>query len=242
MTHPDITPLLAADSFSVRNGRVRGLSLHVQRFIAACHAQGHPVDPAELYQLLREASGSPRLELTAAGISLQNRPARPESETATLAVEEATDPRRQPKIKGPDIPALGRLVAEVGADERLLVDPDGLVVECCYATPVIFTPGSIMDDIPWRAEFPQHPDQLDSVTARLVRRALLWLGVTVIETEPLTPAQLLASRTWLLNATHLRRVVGSGQDAQATEWPAALVQLQAEVTDWLDRHAEPLPR
>lgn len=242
MTDTDTTPLLAADSFSVRNGRVRGLSLHVQRFISACHAQGHPVDPAEIYRLLRDAEGSPRLELTTAGILLQNRPARPESETATLAVDEAADPRRQPKIKGPDIPVVARLLAEVSADERLLVDPDGLVVECCYSTPVIFTAGSIMDDIPWRAEFPQHPGQLDSVTARLVRRALLWLGVTVIETDPLTPEQLLASRTWLLNATHIRRVVGTGQDARATEWPEALIHLQAEVIDWLDHHAELLPR
>lgn len=242
MTESESTRLLAGDSFSVRDGKVRGLSLHVQRFLTACHAQGHPVDPAEIYRLLRDAEGSPRLELSTAGISLQNRPLRPESETATLAVTEAADPRRHPKIKGPDLSVLGTLLSEVAADERLLIDPAGLVVECCYATPIIFTPGAIMDDIPWRAEFPQHPGQLDSVTARLVRRALLWLGVTVIETDPLTPEQLLSSRTWLLNATHIRRVVGTDQDAPATEWPAALIQLQAEVTEWLDRHAEPLPR
>lgn len=242
MTNPAGTPLLAADSFSVRGAEVRGLSLHVQRFLTACHARGHPVDPAEIYRLLRDAEGSPRLELTTTGVSLQNRPRRPESETATLAAEGAADPRQHPKIKGPDIPVLGTLLAEVAEDERLLLDPAGLVVECCYATPIIFTPGSIMDDIPWRAEFPRHPNQLDSVTARLVRRALLWLGVTVIETEPATPEQLLSSRTWLLNATHIRRVVGTGQDAPAAEWPAALVQLQADVTAWLDRHAEPVPR
>lgn len=242
MTLKPDSGLLAADSFTVRGGRVRGLSLHVQRFLEACHAQGHPVDPAEIYRLLRDADGSPRLELTAAGVHLNNRPARPESETATLSAKAALDPRRLPKIKGPDLPVLAKLLAEVDEDERLLTDPDGLVVEACYATPVIFTPGSIMDDIPWRAEFPQHPDQLGSVTSRLVRRALLWLGVTVIETEPVTPAQLLESRAWLLNATHVRRVTGPVAGQKITDWPLELVQLQAEVVEWLDRRAETLPQ
>lgn len=233
-----MTPLLAADSFTVRDGRVRGLSLHVQRFLAACRAQGYPVEAGEVYRLLATAAGRPRLELSAGGVTLRNRPPRPESETATLSAAPVTDPRRTPAIKGPDIPVLQQLLAEVDEDERLLLDEAGDVVECCSATPILFTPGSIMDDIPWRAEFPQHPDQLDSVTSRLVRRALLWLGVTVLETEPVAPDKLLSGRAWLLNSTHVRRV----SNPVSEPWPLELVWLQEEVTTWLDRHAEELPR
>lgn len=242
-----MSELLAADSFTVRDlgagPVVRGLGLHLERFRRACLTQGQEVDPAQLRRLLtaRELAGtSPRLELTAAGIDLRLRPARPESDTATLSRVGAVDERLLPRIKGPDIPLLQELLAEVAEDERALLDEEGRVVECCFATPIRFIPGSMIEDIPWIAEFPRHPRQLDSVTAQLTRRALLWLGVAVVESAPLDQRQLQEGRVWLLNATHVRRVVSPAQPAGF--WPTELVELQQLVTEWLDARAEALPR
>ncbi|MGP6172616.1 aminotransferase class IV [Corynebacterium sp. A21] len=234
-----MSELLAADSFTVRNGRVRGLSLHLERFRRACLAQGHEVEPAQLRALLRTdppIAGSPRLELTAEGVGLRHRPARPETDTATLAPVGVPDIRSWPKIKGPDIPVLQSLLSEVPEDELLLLDEEGTVVECCFSTPIRFIPGSMVEDVPWIAEFPLHPQQLESVTAQLVRRALLWVGVAVIEAAPLAPEQLQEGHVWLLNATHIRRVLSP---AQAPDfWPPELLELQQLVTEWLDTRAE----
>lgn len=236
-----MSELLAADSFTVRAGRVRGLSLHLERFRRACLARGHEVEPAELRTLLRSdppVAGSPRLELTTDGVALRRRPARPEYDTATLAPVGVADTRTWPKIKGPDLPLLQSLLAEVPEDERLLLDEEGAVVECCYSTPIRFIPGSMVEDVPWIAEFPLHPQQLEGVTAQLVRRALLWIGVAVIEAAPLTPAQLQEGHVWLLNATHIRRVISPTQTPDF--WPPELLELQQLVTEWLDSRAEPV--
>lgn len=242
-----MSELLAADSFTVRDlGQgpvVRGLSLHLERFRRACLAQGHQVEPTHLRSLLssEDLSGtSPRLELSKVGVSLRRRPARPETDTATLSASGAADTRVLPKIKGPDIPLLQELLAEVAEDERALLDEEGKVVECCFSTPIRFLPGSLIEDVPWIAEFPQHPRQLESVTAQLVRRALLWLGVAVVESAPLTHQQLQEGHVWLLNATHVRRVVSPSR--QPDFWPTELLELQQLVTEWLDTKAEPLPR
>lgn len=233
-----MTDLLAADSFTVRHGRVRGLDLHLQRFHDACLQRGHPVSMVQLRDLVADAAGSPRLELHETGVSLRNRPARPESATLTLATTGVPDTRVHPRIKGPDLEWLAGVLVAAETDEVALVDAAGQVVEACFSTPVRFTPGSVVDDVAWRAEFPRHPRQLESVTAQLVRRALLWLGVPVIETPPLTLPQLLSHPTWLLNATHVRRVA----NPDGPEWPVELLELQHAVVEWLDSRAEPLPR
>lgn len=233
-----MTDLLAADSFTVRGGKVRGLSLHLQRFHDACLQRGHPVSMAQLRDLVAGAEGSPRLELHTTGVTLRNRPARPESDIVTLAAAGVPDTRVHPQLKGPDLGWLAAVLAAAETDEVPLLDTEDQVVEACFSAPVRFTPGSVIDEVAWRAEFPRHPRQLESVTSQLVRRALLWLGIPVIETPPVTLSQLLAQPTWLLNATHVRRV----DNPDGPEWPEELLEVQRAVVEWLDSQAEPLPR
>ncbi|MHA2789687.1 hypothetical protein ACXZ66_11165 [Corynebacterium sp. S7] len=232
-----MSELLAADSFSVRDGKVRGLSLHLARFQSACAARGHSVDLKELTALVAGAQGSPRLELCASGVSLRVRPAREETDTVTVAPNGVADARVLPLIKGPDLEWLGAVLSESEYDEVLLLDNQENVVEACFSTPVMFQPVGVGDRVRWEAIFPRHPRQLDSVTAQLVRSALAGLNVEVSDGPPTTLGGLLGQPAWLLNATHVRRIENSATPA----WPEELLQLQRDVVLLLDAHAEPIP-
>ncbi|WP_018296221.1 hypothetical protein [Corynebacterium lubricantis] len=226
--------LLAADSFTVRDGKVRGLSLHLARFQKACLARGYSLSMDKLNALVSQAEGSPRLELHASGVGLRNRPARKETDTVTLADTGARDTRKLPLIKGPDLDWLGSILADSPAEEVVLVDSHDRVVEACFSTPVLFHQDHTGS---WIAEFPQHPRQLDSVTARLVRAALNALDVDVFDGPPTTVPILLEQPAWFLNATHVRRI----ENPDGPKWPTELLALQRDVVVWLDDHAEVLP-
>ncbi|SES25800.1 hypothetical protein [Corynebacterium cystitidis] len=202
--------LLAADSFTVRDGKVRGLSLHLQRFH---RATGVPID--QLRRLLSGVRGSPRLEFTAAGVSVRRRPARVEEDSVRI-MGSLFDDRTSPLVKGPDLEWLASVKPSGG--EAWLIDHDGLVVEACFATPVLFSGG--------RALFPQHPRQLDSVTRRLVVRAFDAFGFPYEFVGPLPPEKFDAG--WLLNATGVRR------------FGAAPEGIRRQVLGWMDAHAEPV--
>ncbi len=157
-----MTALLVADSFLVDDGRVRGLSLHRARFTASCAAHGIEAGgffDAVIAELPREGRWFPRLELSAGkGLGTGAEPELVTGEASALGAElgsrlrpapeyggpvavlpyDRPDPRRQPRVKGPDLELLGalrdRAAASDGAGEVLLCGRAGEVLEGAYTS------------------------------------------------------------------------------------------------------------
>ncbi|MQY06462.1 aminotransferase class IV [Actinomadura macrotermitis] len=196
---PDEPPL-AADSWLVQEGRARGLDRHRARFAGACGTDVSAFWTAVLGRLPATGEWFPRVELADTDppvLALRLRPAPPRGETIGVWVPDTPDPRRHPRRKGPDLDVLGDLRAEArrhGADEALLVTPDGIVLE-----------GATTSLVWWEEDrlcFPE-PDLpvLPSVTAGLIRDEALTRGVPVAHGRPRLP-DLAGRETWLVNALH----------------------------------------
>ncbi|HEU4948873.1 MAG TPA: aminotransferase class IV [Kribbella sp.] len=230
--------LRVADSFLVAEGKVRGLDLHRDRFTSSCTALGVSAGEfwdASVRQLPRTGRWFPRFELGASGEpALLIRPAPPTGGGVRVSVHDGPDPRTAPRVKGPDLAALGELKARAasayGADEVLLTAPDGAVLEAAYSG-VLWWEGEAL------CEPPGDRPILPSVTARLVRRIAAEAGVEVVE-RARTAAELADLEVWLVNALHGIRQVEAWQTAppravdarRAGQWQQALLDL-----------AEPLP-
>jgi branched-subunit amino acid aminotransferase/4-amino-4-deoxychorismate lyase len=139
------TELLAADSWLVDDGMVRGLECHESRFARACHVQRQiPLDTT--ISFLRAARTAipargrwfPRVELDAVGVfRLRLRRAPTFPATALLLDQGVPDQRHQPRIKGPDLASLTKLRHEAeaaGAGEALIVTGDGCVAEATLSS------------------------------------------------------------------------------------------------------------
>jgi branched-subunit amino acid aminotransferase/4-amino-4-deoxychorismate lyase len=200
--------LAAADSWLVNGGRARFLDAHRDRFLAACASRGQPDGPAfwaaATDSLPREGRWFPRAELTAAGtLRLRIRPAPPLGRELAVRLADQPDPRREPRIKGPDLPALGRLrdrAVRAGADEVLLTTHDGIMLE-----------GATTSLLWWEQDELCVPDPalpvLPGVTTLGIQRHARAAGVTV-RPERATIARLAGRETWLVNALHgIRPVV-----------------------------------
>ncbi|NUR96055.1 MAG: class IV aminotransferase, partial [Kribbellaceae bacterium] len=178
--------LLVADSFLVANGKVRGLELHRDRFVRSCAAAGVAADrfwDEQVGRLPGFGRWFPRFELPASGEpAVQLRPAPPVGGRARVAVHDGPDPRTAPRVKGPDLELLGKLreSAPDRADEILLLDTDGTVLEAAYSA-VVWWEGDTL------CFPPSDRPLLPSVTAALLRRIAAAQGVEVSE-HALTPA------------------------------------------------------
>ena len=78
----------------------------------------------------------PRFELQTSGeLAVQLRPAPPIGGRVRVAVHDGPDPRTAPRVKGPDLELLGKLKESAAhrADEILLLDHDGTVLEAAYS-------------------------------------------------------------------------------------------------------------
>ncbi|MFG1908641.1 aminotransferase class IV [Kribbella sp. NPDC048928] len=196
-----MTELLVADSFLVANGKVRGLDLHRERFVGSCAAAG--VDAERFWD---EQTGRlpgfgrwfPRFELQGSGeLAVQLRPAPPIGGRVRVAVLDGPDPRTAPRVKGPDLELLGKLKesAPDRADEILLLDADGTVLEAAYSAVAWWEGGTLC--LP-----PADRPLLPSVTATLLRRIAATEDVEVSE-HPITPDALRnTTEAWLVNALH----------------------------------------
>jgi branched-subunit amino acid aminotransferase/4-amino-4-deoxychorismate lyase len=195
-----MTALLVADSFLVDDGRVRGLELHRARFAGSCAALGVPVDAfwdEALADLPREGRWFPRLELTIGRrLTVRLRPAPPPGDEVRVRVYDGADPRREPRVKGPDLELLGALREQVsyGADEVLLCAPGGTVLEAAYAS-LVWWEGDVLC-LP-----PQDLPVLPSVTVALLRRIAADRGTEVAERSR-SAAELDRREAWLVNALH----------------------------------------
>ena len=229
--------LLAADSFLVSEGRVRGLELHRERFLAAVAEAGGP-DGADAFldaavaALPRTGDAFPRLELTAGGLRLRLRPAPPRGRTVVLWTS-PVDPRRTPERKGPDIARLALLrsrATAAGADEAVLLDGDGAVVDGASSAVLWWLGDALV--VP-----PASSPRVWSVTARTVSVLAGALGVDVIE-APAEPTDLEGREVWTANALHGLRL--------ATSWieGPALAAVPGRLDAWrrrLDALRRPLP-
>ncbi len=235
--------LLAADSWLVRDGRVRAVDRHRQRFFRACREAGGPPDDelggfwaGVLDALPRAGQWFPRVELGAepAGtLRLRIRPSPPLTTEVQVRVSDARDPRSAPRRKGPDLAVLARMrswAARQAAQEALLVSRSGLILEAAGASVLWWEGGRLCAPDP-------NLSILEGVTSGLIRERAGELGVPVVfRRRP--PTHLNAREVWLVNALHGIRPVTrwhgapilAGPGVRAPAWQA-----------WLDAAAEPLP-
>ncbi|WP_109003012.1 aminotransferase class IV [Streptomyces rishiriensis] len=233
--------LLVADSWLVREGRVRALERHRERFLRACgECSGPPL--RRLLEFWRDATAAlprtgewfPRVELAAGSLELRLllRPAPPWEPDVRVWAAGQPDPRTMPRRKGPDLDALARVrrrASEEGATEAVLVAPSGAVLEAATAS-VLWWEGDALCLPPPRLPV------LSGVTVGLIQERAHRLGVRVVHRERAL-TELDGREVWLVNALHGIRpvtgwsggVIGCAPPVRAREW-----------RPWLESLAEPL--
>lgn len=210
-----------ADSFRLDRGRIRGVAHHRERFLASAAMTG----PGELERAsafwddalaaLRAIVADdpehpalfPRLERRERGeFRLLVRPSPPivtgDGLAAITVATAAHDPRRTPRVKGPDLERLAALRTQAqlaGADEAVIVDARGRPVEGAYSSLLIARDGRL-------AVIGQPAPRIPSVTERLVRDAARTHGLAVDEARP-TVGELAGASLWVLSALHGARAV-----------------------------------
>jgi len=236
--------LLVADSWLVDDGRVLALDVHRDRFTSSVRDEvDGPGDDeldafwsAAVAALPRTGAWFPRVELVsgdddAARLRLRVRPAPPRRRSTVLATAEH-DPRTRPTVKGPDLAALGGLVAEArarGADEAVLLSPEGHVVEGAWSS-VVWWRGDALclpsDELP----------RLPGVTLRSLTTLAAVLGVDVLH-DRTRPDELDGFEVWTLNALHGIRIVTGWVDGPSpAEEPGRLALWRGR----LDRLRRPI--
>ena len=208
---PEI-PLYVADSFLLNEGKVVAYQRHLDRFAASAEFQGllRPLDDflsAVTAALPRTGKLFPRIDLTERGeLELHIRPAPALHDSLVLATA-SHDPRVEPTIKGPDIPALNALRAEAqaqGADDAVIVDAQGRIVDGSTTCLIWFAEGGL--HLP-----PAEALRVNSVSVAVAKELAAKGGFTVTETWA-TPADLDGAELYALNALHGIRSVVSWVD------------------------------
>lgn len=207
------------DSFLVDSGRVHDAAAHLRRFIDSCDQAGLGVDHDRLHGFWEAARAAtpadgrwfPRLEAhrgSPAPLVFWLRPAPPRGASVRLWFPPHPDPRRHPRLKGPDHVALAALREEAvraGADDAVLVDDRGRLLETAHSALVW-----------WRGDTLYVPDPglsiLPSVTAAGLRAIA---GRTGSDARPgvLQRADVGSVEVWTVNALHGIRPVTAWCDA-----------------------------
>ncbi|MGC9535373.1 aminotransferase class IV [Streptomyces sp. UG1] len=235
--------LLVADSWLVRDGRVRGFDRHRERFVRACGECGGP-PPRRLVEFWRDVTAVlprtgewfPRVELASksADLRLLLRHAPPLAAEIRVWATGQLDPRSAPRRKGPDLDALAevrrRASGEGGAQEAVLVAPSGEVLEAATASVLWWEDDTLC--LP-----PARLPVLAGVTVGLIEERARRSGIPV-DRRARTVAELDGREVWLVNALHGIRPV--------TEWTgramkAGSAMRAAEWRKWLDDVMMPLP-
>ena len=201
--------VVAADSFVVDQGKTIGYDQHLSRFAEAITDAGFSLD-AELAEFIsrcemwipREGRWFPRFDLVTSPeghyFRYHHRLAPAQQETASLIVA-PSDTRLVPHRKGPDLERMGDLrwwAYSRGAQEALILSPEGIVVEGAYSAIAVIDHDSNEFAITPRS-FPRIP----SVTERIVRILADEDGLSVAE-KPHSLAQLEGKEVWVLSALH----------------------------------------
>ena len=234
-----MSSLLVADSFLVADGLVRGLDLHRARYVSSCTSAGCSTAAGfwdeHVGRLPSFGRWFPRFELWSdpdgsLRPALQPRPAPTPGDRVRVSIHKGPDPRTNPRVKGPDLDALGVLKSEaaasVGADEVLLVDSDGIALEAAYSALAWWEDGVLCFP-------PADRPILPSVTAQLLRSLAATRDTETAE-RTRTPDELAdADEVWLLNALHGIRPVHAWDAgpidpvplSRSTPWQQALTAL-----------------
>ena len=205
--------VVAADSFVVDQGRVIGYDRHLARFTAAVKDAGFSLDE-ELAEFIsrcemwipREGRWFPRFDLVTSPeghyFRYHHRLAPAQQETASLIVA-PSDTRLVPHRKGPDLERMGDLrwwAYSRGAQEALILSPEGIVVEGAYSAIAVIDHG--------RNEFaitPKSFPRIPSVTEGVVRTLAEEADLGVVE-DTHTISQLEGKEVWVLSALHGIRI------------------------------------
>ncbi|MEU5766053.1 aminotransferase class IV [Streptomyces asoensis] len=235
-------PLLVADSWLVREGRVRGYGLHRERFLGACaEAAGGSPGPRGLVGFWQDVTAAlprtgewfPRVELVAGSLRLRLRPAPPLGTEVRLWSAGRPDRRTAARRKGPDLELLAGVrsrAVETGAQDAVLVGPSGEVLESATASVLWWEDDTLC--LP-----PPRLPVLPGVTVALVRERAERLGIPVAARERTLP-ELDGREVWLVNALHGIRPVTGWTGGTMTAGPAVRA---ARWREWLDGLSEPLP-
>jgi branched-subunit amino acid aminotransferase/4-amino-4-deoxychorismate lyase len=210
----------AADSWLVVDGHARAVDRHWARFSAACG-----LDLTEFRAEVERAipaSGRwfPRVELhDDCELAFHVRPAPPREPTVTAWVADE-DPRRHPRIKGPDLERLAALrerAAAHDAQEAVIADADGRLLEGAY-TSLLWWEGETLCAVPDDAP----------ILPGITRALLIELAGTVELRRP-APRELAGRETWLVSALHGIRAVTRwaggpepGEAVRAAAWQRRL--------------------
>ncbi len=246
--------LLVADSWLIRDAQARWADRHLARFRAAATTHVLSDIVASFLEVAANILGDlydcwPRLELqrsldsAAPVLAVRMRPApqgNPRSATVWLWPE--ADPRRMPRIKGPDLD-LGRHLraqAPPGCDEVIVSTADGSLREGVWSSLVH-----------WQGEHLVAPSTSAEVLPGVTRDGLLDLaladGVDVLRRDARL-ADLDGCETWLLSAVQGLRPVGrwleSGivpaEAGRAAFWQSCLDAARRPIRDlprdWSDRY------
>lgn len=229
----DVVParIVVADSWLHLDGRVRALDLHRSRFLAGIPAATAEELDAEAFweaaiaAVPSEGAWFPRVELReqrgAPQLLLRIRTAPPRGRSVVLATHRGRDPRTVQSTKGPDLEAMLRLRTEAqahGADESVILDPEGRVVEGA-TTSILWWRGSTLCHVaPGLA-------RVESVTERSILALATAMGIAV-SAEHAAPADLDGLEIWAVNALHGARIVTGwrGEPVQPAEDPGRLAR------------------
>lgn len=222
-------PPVVIDSWLLDRGMMRGLDRHRTRFVRSCAAVGaDPVAAAAQFDRLvgRLPSAGrwfPRVELLEdrATYLVRQRACPPLTASVRVLAEAVPDERSRPEVKGYDLSwldAVRRHAHDEGADEALLCDRDGNVVEGA-STAVLWWEGDALC-VPTRSTSPfwsitrstlEDMARKDGIEVRAVDRAV---------------HELHTHEVWVCNSLHGPRVV--------SEWADGRRRVQAAAAD----HAE----
>lgn len=227
------TVVEAADSWFVADGRALALGLHRSRFLAGIDASNADSDAtgrldldafwrAVVAAIPAEGEWFPRVELQSRSGALllvfRLRAAATRTRSVVVATHQGADPRTRPTLKGPDLDSMLRIrtaVQAVGAEEAVILSPDGYVVEGAYSA-LVWWRGSILCAPSLELE------RIDSVTARSLLGLATALGVEIFY-ESVTPSELDGTELWSLSALHGPRIVTAWVDGpELAELPGRL--------------------
>lgn len=209
--------LTVADSFLVRSGKVRAMERHFARFQASIQDQKTQAELPAFFQGLKkliplDGDWFPRLEYReqlpeGERLVFRIREAPERTESLTLWTSDEPDPRKQYRIKGPDL-SIGQQIRRranlSGADEAVLLSDSGHIAD-----------GALSAIVWWRGDVLYGPDEttnwLPSITRDLVFELANQAGYQTA-TERAKPAELAGCEVWSLSSLQGIRYVTAWGD------------------------------